>query len=317
MKTPGKILITILTLCSLAAPVCLSQEAPGEEQKRANFIAAYNGMRAEKRLAAISKLTQCKAQLSIEMLYYVSVQDADPEVRSRAFSALVHCEDTYGYTAYLAANSFKEEKEIGVKVEKAVQLDSLHYKWSALNELVGFLGSLRWNYWYWNWYKQSGGYIGSGNPPESLVEKGDKKAEGSGAKDEGSASKTESGGIEDTWRNVEPLRWRNENELIAIVAGVINRMSGTQLESRPRIDQEIVKWWERKSELWAEYDRKLRTKTLEDSRQIKFKSLQNLRVDEVQPGKDTLRGIIGRSTTVNAKDSKSDSATHPSILDEE
>jgi hypothetical protein len=269
----------------------------GEEQKRADFLAAYNGQRADRRLVAISKLNHCKAQRSIETLYFVSWFDADPEVRSRAFSALVHCEDTYGYTAYLAADSFKRENEPGVKVEKAVAMGSLRYRWSALNELVGFLGSLRWRWWGgWNDYSRSGGYVRAGTPPP--------------------VSSTGPAPVQDSeydlWRQREPLRWRSENELMAIVVGVINRLSGTSTESRPRIDQEIVKWWDRKSELWTEYDRKLREKTLSDSKPVHFKDLQGMRDDEIQPGKDTLQDIVERM-----KKNASNDKAHKLIINDE
>jgi hypothetical protein len=266
----------------------------GEEQKRADFLAAYNGQRADKRLVSISKLSDCKAQRSIETLYFVSWLDADPEVRSRAFSALIRCEDTYGYTAYLAADSFKRENEPGVKIEKAVAMGSLRYRWSALNELVSFLGSLRWRWWWgWSGYSRSGGYVVAGTPP--LV------------------SSSGPAPVEDReydlWRQREPLRWRSENELMAIVGGVINRLSGTKTESRPRIDQEIVKWWDRKSELWAEYDRKLREKTLSDSKPVQFKVLQGMRDDEIQPGKDMLHDGAERVKHDGAKDNKEHAAS--------
>ena len=89
---------------------------------------------------------------------------------------------------------------------------------------------------------------------------------------------------------------------MAIIVGVIGRLSGTRTESRPRIDQEIVKWWERKSELWAEYDRNLREKTLADSKPVQFKDLQDMKDDEIQPGKDVLRNMIEKSTTPHTKD---------------
>ena len=267
------ILFLTLPVISAFSPLCFPAEILSGEQKRVDFLAAYNGMRADKRLAAIGKLDGCKELRSIETLYFVSWRDADPEVRSRAFSTMVHCDDAYGYTAYLAANSFKRENDLGVKVEKAVEMGSLHYKWEALNELVGFLRTLRWKYWAWNWYGHSGGYIASGNPPAVPGETPRIKDEGSGY-------------------GREPLRWRSENELIALIAGVINRLSGTRVESRPRIDQEIVKWWERKSDLWAEYDRELRATTIVKPKVLQFKNLNDApdEDDEIQPGKDTIFG---------------------------
>ncbi len=265
-----------LFLCSQSP--CLSMEESSEVHRRRDFLAAYNQRTAHERFTAIQKLEGAKEDRSIEMLYFVSWKDPDPEVRSRAFSTLVLCDDTYGYTAYLAADSFKRETELGVKVEMAVAMGSLKYKWSALNELVDFLRTLRWQYYNWSWYGagRSAGYIASGNPP---VEPGGKNAErGSG---------------DDYGRGQEPLRWHSERELMGIIAEVINRLSGTRIESRPRIDQEIVKWWDRKSALWAAHDRRLRTKTLKDSRdskEIQWKDLKNMKNDEVVPGKDIIPG---------------------------
>ena len=269
-------------LCAYSIP-CLSEEPTSDAEKRAAFKAAYNERKAEERLDAVGKLEGVKEQFSIEMVYWVSWSDPDPEVRSRAFSVLVHCEDTYGYTAYLAADSFSREKEIGVKVEKAVAMAPLKYKWAALNELVTFLRTLRWNDWNWHWYNHSGGYIAAGTPPEDVSKK---------------VTSGEGSSGDDYARKSEPLRWRNENELIAIIAGTVNKMTGTKMESRPRIDQEIVKWWERKSDLWAEYDRKLQRKEQEEIKESQFKELKTvIKMDELKPGKDTLRDLLSESKT--------------------
>jgi hypothetical protein len=279
MNYPRILLTVFLTVLSVSSTLCFSKEELAESLKRAEFRAAYNVQRADRRLAALSKLNGCKEQQSIETLYFVSLRDPDPEIRSRAFSAMVHCGDTYGYTAHLAADSFNRELDLGVKVEKAVAMESLRYKWAALNAMVGFLRTLRWNNWNWNLYERSGGYIASGNPPEIPGEPNEVKDDGEGY---------------DGWRNREPLRWRSENDLMGIVAATINRMSGTQLESRPRIDQEIVKWWERKSDLWQDYDRKLRARTLASSKEIHFKDPVLLQDDSIQPGKDTLKDLLGK-----------------------
>lgn len=272
----------LLLAGSLATSAFCFSESDPEEQRHADFLAAYNGQTALKRVDAIRKLDHSKDQRSLETLYSVSWRDPDPEVRSRAFFALVHSEDPYGYTAYLAADSFKLETEPGVKVEKAVALSSLRYKWSALNELVGFLHSLRWNPWQWNSYGNNGGYVAAGNPPNS---------ESPG---ETSKPTVARGGYEE-WQHREPLRWRSEEELIGIITQTINRMSGTQMEARPRIDQEIVKWWERKSDLWADYDLKIRSKMLAKSQEIKFKDLKDIRADDIQPAKDTARDMVSKS----------------------
>jgi hypothetical protein len=269
-----------LAVISACSPLCFSEEGRMEEQKRANFRAAYDGQRADRRLAAIRDLDNSHEQRSIEMLYSVSWRDPDPEVRSRAFFALVRCEDTYGYTAYLAADSFKRETEPGVKVEKAVGLGSLRYKWSALNELVDFLHTTRWNSWQWTSNESSGGYVAAGSPPTSP---GDAEK-----------TKTARSGY-DEWKNREPLRWHSENELIGLITSTINRMSGTQMEARPRIDQEIVKWWERKSDLWAEYDRNLRSKALGNSHPIDVKDFKAMN-DGIQTGSDTLGEIVSKTT---------------------
>jgi len=286
------VFLTVLCACS---PLCFGEDTPSEEQKRTIFRAQYNQHRAEKRLAAIGILDDSKEQRSIETLYFVSFRDPDPEVRSRAFSALVYCEDEYGYTAHLAADSFRQEKEFGVKVEKAVAMGRLQYKWAALNELVEFLSTLRWNYWNWHTYNNHGGYIASGTPPEpppapvsgseSDVKRVDEKKN-----DEKKIAAGNEG--YDRWRNREPLRWRNENELMGLIAGTINRMTGTQIESRPRIDQEIVKWWDRKSELWVEYDRKMRTDRLPKWKDIQFKTPIAPSEDGIVAGKDTLRDLL-------------------------
>ncbi len=259
-----------------------------EEQKHLDFLAAYNEQPAKKRIAAITKLDRAKDQRSIETLYSVSLRDPDPEVRSRAFFALVHCDDEYGYTAYLAADSFKKETEEGVKVEKAVRLGALRYKWAALNELVGFLHSLRWNPWQWNSYSSNGGYIAAGDPP-SPGETPSKPAP------------PKSGYPE--WQNREPLRWRSEEELIGLVTKTINGIAGTQMESRPRIDQEIVKWWERKGDLWLDYDRQLRAKTQAKAQEVKFKDVAEIRADDIRPDA-TLRDMLLKNPPPVAKDGK-------------
>src|SRR5205085_2037714 len=116
-------------LLTVSSPLCFSEDMPSELQKRLDFIGAYNGKRAEKRMAAIRILDNCKEERSIETLFFISWVDPDPEIRSRAFSSMVHCDDTYGFVAYLAAESFKRETELGAKVEKAVGMGSLKYKW--------------------------------------------------------------------------------------------------------------------------------------------------------------------------------------------
>jgi len=294
MRRSASILYTLLAMLCASSALCFSEEEHSEEQKRTIFRAQYNQQRAEKRLAAISVLDDCKEQRSIETLYFVSFRDPDPEVRSRAFSAMIYCEDTYGYTAYLAADSFRQEKEFGVKVEKAVEMGRLQYKWAALNELVEFLSTLRWNYWNWHTYNNHGGYIASGTPPEPPppIESGsesDAKRVDEKKRDE---KKVADNDRLDRWRNREPLRWRNENELMGLVAGTINRMTGTQIESRPRIDQEIVKWWDRKSELWMEYDRKMRTDRLPKWKDIQFKAPTRMPEERIEPGKDALRDLL-------------------------
>lgn len=277
----------VLCLAALTAltPVISAQEGPTEELRRAQFLAAYNRQRAEKRLMAISHLDESKDQRSIETLYFVSVRDPDPEVRSRAFSALVHCEDEYGYTAHLAADSFRQEKEFGVKVEKAVEMSALQYKWAALNELVEFLSTLRWNYWNWHSYARHTGYVAQGNPPM------DPPITSGSDSEEKKAAVRENDGYE-RWKNREPLRWRSENELMGLIGATINRISGTKIEARPRIDQEIVKWWDRKSDLWLEYDRNLRTAKLPKWKDIRFKNPRDLQDDGIQPGKDTLQDLL-------------------------
>src|ERR1700759_2044299 len=147
MQLSQRLLQYSFLLVALSSVVAVADDTRTEEQKRTIFLAEYNRQRADKRLVAISILDNSREQRSIEMLYFVSFRDPDPGGRSRAFSALVHCEDVYGYTARLAAESFKREKEIGVKVEKAVGMGVLQYKWSALNELTQFLSTLRWSDW--------------------------------------------------------------------------------------------------------------------------------------------------------------------------
>jgi len=299
MRYARNYVLILLASLALNASFCFSAEGLTEEQKREAFLVTYNGLRADKRLAALRQLENSKEQRSFETLYFVSFRDPDPEIRSRAFTTLVRCDDTYGYIAYLAADSFKREKELGVKLEKAVEMGSLKYKWAPLNELVGFLSTLRWNDWHWGWYGggsgHAGGYVASGNPPDSPGEPVKPKDANAGY---------------DDGHNREPLRWRTENELMGLFAGVINRLSGTKIESRPRIDQEIVKWWEQKSELWAEYDRKLRAKTFADlkEKETPLKNIKDLRDDDIKPGKDTLRDHLDRMVDVNpvlqAKDEK-------------
>ena len=281
-----KLRILPLLLMALTLGIVLpgnSEEGNVELQKRLDFINAYNGKRADKRLAALSLLNNVKEEKSIETLFFVSWADCDPEIRSRAFSSMVHCEDTYGFVAYLAAESFKQEQEIGVKVEKAIELGGLKYKWSALNELVHFTSTLRWSIWNWPYagYHRSGGYIASGDPPPVPDYPEDKNA---------------SNGVNEGNTGKEPRRWQSENELIGLVLNSINRLSGTRMESRARIDQEIVKWWDRKSELWEEYDRKLRARTLANMREVHFMDFKEMHFEDIKPGKDTLREALGAKT---------------------
>lgn len=275
-------IIALLATSSLTASAASFSTDGSEEQKHLNFLAAYNEQPARKRSAALHILDKSKDQRSIETLFSVSWRDPDPEVRSRAFFSLVHCEDQYGYTAYLAAESFKRETEPGVKVEKAVNLNALRYKWSALNELVTFLHSLRWSYWQWN-PNTNGGYIANGDAPESPSDTPKPAVVRSGY---------------DEWRDREPLRWRTEEELIGLVTNQINHITGTQMESRPRIDQEITKWWERKGDSWADYDRKLRNKSLASSRDIVFKDVKNIHDADIKaapPVKDAALQMVEKS----------------------
>jgi hypothetical protein len=280
---------------------CHSLEENTELERRNAFLTAYNWRKANERLAALDHMTGIKEPYSIEMLYYVSWMDPDTEVRSRAFSILVRCPDKLGYTAYLAANSFKREKEMGVKVEKAVALSMLRYKWSALNELVDFLRTTRWSDWYWWNRNQSAGYIAAGTPPGEP---------GYGVRGEDSGDKQ--------WQNREVLRWRNENEFIAHITGVVNRMAGTQIESRPRIDQEIVKWWDRKSELWADYDRKLRAKELGEQKDIEWNKMMKAKGEDIMPGKDVLPHFLSANDAVlkGDKPKKEEKAKAPIVEDE-
>lgn len=293
---------TLLVLPVLACMLFGAIAKESEEPQRTQFRAAYNGQRAEQRLMAIDVLEASTEQPSIETLYFVSVRDPDPEVRSRAFDALVHCSDTYGYTAHLAADSFRQEKEFGVKVEKGVELGNLHYKWAALNELTAFLSTLRWNYWNWHSYARNSGYIPAGTPPETpSTPINSDELEGAASPPSAAAvasavaaaevKKTGQAGYE-RWKNRKTPRWRSENELMGLIAGTINRISGAQVDAVPRVDQEIVKWWERKSELWMEYDRKLRTEKLPKWKDVKFANPRELKVEGIQPGKDTLRDLL-------------------------
>ncbi|MCW8129139.1 MAG: hypothetical protein KIS92_02035 [Planctomycetota bacterium] len=234
---------TIMLLLSAAGVACAAE--PTELEVRNEFLKAYNWKKANERLASLGYLTQATEDYSYQMLFLVSWKDPDPEVRSRAFTILCKRPDKVGYVAYLAAASFREERELGVKIEKATAMAGLKYRWSALNELVNFLKTLRWYHdWYWWNTRHPTGYIAGGTPPGEP---------GSG---------TESGGGSKEGRAREPQRWRSERELMQHVCGVINKLANTNIESRPRIDQEIVKWWERKSDLWEDYDRKLRTQAL-------------------------------------------------------
>jgi hypothetical protein len=285
----------VLALSFACTLLCGAEDSSFGEQKHVDFLAAYNNQPVSQRIAALRKLDYSKDQQSIETLFSISWRDPDPEVRSRAFYGLVHSEDLYGYTANLAADSFKRETEPGVKVEKAVGLSSLRYRWAALNELVNFLHAQRWSSWNFNGSGTNGAYISSGSPPE---------AQSDGSKP---ATARSSGGY-DEWKNREPLRWRTEEELIGIITNTINKMSGTQIESRPRIDQEITKWWERKSDQWLEYDRKLRSKIQANAQPVKFKEVKDIHDDELQPGKDTARDIVTKSASPS-KDEKPLTAT--------
>jgi len=161
MHYSRSLFITVLAILSACSPFCLSEETPTEEQRRTEFLAEYNGLRADKRLAAISTLRDSKEQRSIEALYFVSWRDSDPEVRSHAFPPWSTVTTTYGYIAHwrLTASSAKRSSrqggESGGDGLAAVQV-------AALNELVGFLRTLRWAYWDWNWRARSAGYVAAG-----------------------------------------------------------------------------------------------------------------------------------------------------------
>lgn len=283
--------LVLVALTVLSTGACFAVEV-SDEQKHVDFLEAYNGQTVPKRIAAIKKLDGSTDLRSIETLYSVSWRDPDPEVRSRAFYALVHCEDVNGYTANLAAESFKRETEAGVKVEKAAGLGNLNYKWAALNELVNYLHSLRWSQWTATSSAAGSGYIAMGDAPSS-----DGGAPNVGPKRP--AGNPTAGSTYDAWKNREPLRYRTEEELMGLIVNTINRMSGTHMESRPRIDQEIVKWWERKGEGWAEYDRDLRAKSQASARNMKLKDVSEIRDDGVQPTKDAAKEMVAKSVPAN------------------
>jgi hypothetical protein len=260
---------------------CFSEDNTPELKRRNSSSVTHDWNKANERLAALGKMAGKKESYTNEELYHISCMDPDPEVRSLAFFMLTRSPDKLGYTAYLAADSFKREKELGVKVEKAVAMNKLQYKWSALNELVGFLRTLRWNDWNGDCQRCHGGYIPAGTPPGEL----------------GYGVTSEDRGVVE-WEHHEVLQCRNEPELIGHICTAINRLAGTQMGSRPRIDQEIVKWWERKSELWADYDRKLRTEELRKEKELAWNNNAKADAKFIKSGQDILLQQLGKPDVV-------------------
>jgi len=227
------VLLGALVLTLSLSPV----RAEDEQTMRAKFADSYNRKRWKERLEALEHLKSAKEDRTFQILYHVSVFDTDPEVRAKAFRVLASCHDQWGYVAYLCAQSLTAERVINVKYNKAAAMGGLRYKYHAAEALADFLRRLR--YRNHDWY-----YI-----------------------DTSDLSLTAEGRARDSvksWEGyTEPDYFNNERAGMKIVVGAINSLGKAKLQVRPRLDQEVVEWWNRHKEYILEDDQKLRAKEVE------------------------------------------------------
>lgn len=240
MKTGAvEIKWTVLALLgALALTLSLAPaRAEDEQTMRAKFADGYNRKRWKERLEALDHLKSAKEDRTFQTLYHVSVFDTDPEVRVKAFRVLANCHDQWGYVAYLCAQSLTAERVINVKYNKAAVMGGLRYRYHAAEALSDFLRRLR--YRNHDWY-----YI-----------------------DTSDLTLTAEGRARDSiksWEGyTEPDYFNNERAGMKIVVGALNSLGKAKLQVRPRVDQEVVEWWNRHKEYILEDDQKLRAKEVE------------------------------------------------------
>lgn len=266
MKTVTRTTVLMAMLTAVVFTSAFGVRAEETDQMaRGKFAQAYNGKRWKERLVALDELKGVKEDQSHQLLYHVSVLDTDPEVRLKAFRVLAACPDKVGYVAYLASLSLKAEKNMSVKFNKAAAMGSFSYKYHATEALADFLRRLRYR-----------------NPDWYYIDTTDISYTSDGQR----AGNTHS------WEGYEPDYWGNERAGMTILIGALNKIANSRLQVRPRVDQEIVEWWNRHKEYILEEDQKLRAKEMPNNT-LDFSKLKMAKMDLV-PGDDGMKKGVER-----------------------
>lgn len=253
-------------LALMAAVACgFARAEENEQQARSKFAQAYNQKRWKERLVALDELKGAKEDQTHQLLYHVSTLDTDPEVRLKAFRVLSECPDRLGYVAYLASLSLKAEKNMSVKFNKAAAMGSFSYKYHATEALEDFLRRLRHR-----------------NPDWYYIDTTDISYTSDGRR----AGSTRS------WDGYEPDYWGNERAGMTILVGALNKLANARLQVRPRVDQEVVEWWNRHKDYILEEDQKLRAKETPPN-VLDFSKLKLTKMDLV-PGDDGMKKGVER-----------------------
>ncbi len=131
-------LIFLLAIISVVLLMARPAEA-SEASKRQKFIAAYWDIVSDERMKALDILQKPQEDETRQHIYAVSYWDPETRVRSKAYKMLVNLEDRLGYISYLAAESFRLERDPDLRATKATLMEPLRYKYYPLNELCEFV----------------------------------------------------------------------------------------------------------------------------------------------------------------------------------
>lgn len=192
-------------------------EQEPEAQRRKQFEKVYGSGIKEQQLAALETLRGGKEPNTGKSLYKVFTVSRDPEIRLATFDVLCSLEDPDGSFAHLVALCFRAEREREAKVNMALSMQKMKYKWSALSELCRFAPQL-------------------GFPVVPIEDEKDRNRRRRRPQVQGGISRDE---------NYEEIleRTLKVREQLVLVLNAINHLSGEIFFASRKTPQEIRAWW--------------------------------------------------------------------------
>ncbi len=215
-----------------------------EEAIRKEFHIRYWDVVSSEREKALDLLLNAKEQSSHWILYTVSFWDQEPTLRRKAFRMLTNLPDDDGQLAYLAAQSFRQEKDPDVRAEKARMMAGLRFKWHALNELCAIVGGRRYPVYEYPYYGTDDYY----QPIERWIR----------VPQIGSGGLRSGGGIGVVHGTWNPDLVRDQRNRLEALLYAINRLGRAEFKVRYNVGDQIRKWWQLKNAEFVEVDRRLK-----------------------------------------------------------